>query len=58
MTFPQDPYMLLSIINMKLRDSYPTLEELCASEDIDRDELENRLAAIDYHYVEGQNQFK
>lgn len=43
---------------MKLRDSYPTLEELCASEDIDRDELENRLAAIDYHYVEGQNQFK
>lgn len=58
MTIPQDPYMLLSIINMKLRDSYPSLEELCASEDIDREDLEKRLVAIDYHYVSDQNQFK
>lgn len=28
--------MLLSMINMKLRDDYPSLDELCAAEYIDR----------------------
>ena len=28
---PQDPAMLFSFINMKLRDEYPSLDELCAS---------------------------
>ena len=28
---PKDPMMLMSFINMKLRDEYPSLDELCAS---------------------------
>ena len=40
-TLPRDPFMLYSYINMKLRDQYPTLDELCASEDIDKATLIN-----------------
>ena len=42
---PQDPAMLFSFINMKLRDEYPSLDELCASLDIDRKLLEEKLNA-------------
>ena len=42
----KDPYMLLSIVNMKLRDEYPDLDDLCASMDIDRSELTERLSTI------------
>ena len=35
MALPNDPIMLLSMINLKLRDFYPTLDALC--EDLDED---------------------
>lgn len=54
---PKDPVMLLSYINTQLRDFYPNLEELCKTLDIDRNELENKLAAIDYQYNEQMNKF-
>ena len=33
---PNDPAMLLSFLNTRLRDEYPSLEELCAALDLDR----------------------
>lgn len=54
---PTDPAILLSFINLKLRDFYPDLEELCASEDISRETLEKTLAAIGYQYDPARNQF-
>ena len=33
---PQDPMMLYSAVNMKLRDRYNSLDELCADLAIDR----------------------
>ena len=33
---PKDPVMLLSFINLKLRDFYPSLAALCDDLDIDR----------------------
>ncbi|MDD6890313.1 MAG: DUF4250 domain-containing protein [Bacteroidales bacterium] len=54
---PSDPAMLLSFINMKLRDYYPTLEALCDDLDIDSDDLCNRLASIGYHYDPSLNKF-
>ncbi len=57
-TLPKDPVMLLSFVNMKLRDEYPNLEALCASLDIQKEPLCEQLAAIDYHYIESVNQFK
>lgn len=54
---PTDPVILLSFVNMKLRDFYPDLEELCASEDIAREALEEKLSAIGYRYDPARNQF-
>lgn len=54
---PKDPVMLLSFINLKLRDFYPSLEALCDDLDADAHELCEKLATIDYHYNEEKNQF-
>lgn len=54
---PKDPVMLLSFVNLKLRDYYPNLEELCADLAVDRKEIEEKLAGIDYQYDAGRNQF-
>ncbi|MCD7724045.1 MAG: DUF4250 domain-containing protein [Clostridiales bacterium] len=54
---PNDPVMLLSFINLKLRDFYGNLEALCEDLEIDQTELVSKLAKIDYHYDEGKNQF-
>lgn len=54
---PKDPVMLLSFVNMKLRDFYQDVDELCSWLDIDRKELEEKLAGIDYHYDRESNQF-
>ena len=39
MTLPNDPYILMSQMNMLLRDRYDSLAELCASEDIDENDF-------------------
>ncbi|UWP60314.1 DUF4250 domain-containing protein [Ruminococcus gauvreauii] len=54
---PNDPVMLLSYVNMKLRDHYPSLQELCKSLGINEQELVRKLKAIDYEYDDGNNQF-
>lgn len=53
-----DANILLSIINMKLRDSYSSLDRLCDDMDISKDELKEKLKTIDYHYCSDTNQFK
>lgn len=54
---PKDPVMLLSVINTKLRDHYPSLEALCEDLQIDKGELSGVLGTIDYVYDCGRNQF-
>ena len=44
---PEDPVILLSFVNTKLRDEYPNLDELCASLGENRAKLERKLTAID-----------
>lgn len=55
---PNDPFMLLSAVNMKLRDEYDSLDELCASLDVDRAALEQKLADAGFEYVPAINQFR
>ena len=55
---PKDPVLLLSAINLKLRDYYKSLDELCEDLNISRDELEMKLKQIDYAYDADANQFK
>ena len=52
---PKDPVMLLSFINLKLRDFYDDLGALCDDLDVDRQEIENKLAVIDYRYNSEKN---
>ncbi len=54
---PKDPVILLSYVNTKLRDEYPSLEEFCSAEDVDAAWLIQTLEAIDYRYQPQQNKF-
>lgn len=55
---PQDPAILLSYVNTKLRDQYPSLDALCGDLDADPVQLAERLAAIGYEYDPVRNQFR
>jgi len=54
---PKDPVMLLSFINMKLRDEFDSFDELCRSLSADKDEIISKLSSINYTYDEKRNQF-
>lgn len=54
---PSDPVMLLSYVNLKLRDFYPSLEAFCEDTDEDMKKIVDKLSQIDYHYDEERNQF-
>ena len=54
---PKDPMILLSGVNTKLRDFYADLDTLCQEMQIEKKELTEKLASIDYEYDEGLNQF-
>ena len=58
MMLPNDPMILLSVVNTKLRDEYDSLEALCEDLDADREELEKKLAAAGFCYDENVNQFR
>lgn len=54
---PTDNYMLLSFINMKLRDFYKNLDDLCDDLDESKDDIVSRLESIDYIYDKDLNKF-
>lgn len=58
MTLPNDPMMLLSVINMNLRDRNISFKELCASEGLDAEAIQSKLASIDYYYEATCGQFR
>ena len=57
MKLPEDPVMLLSFINMKLRDQYASLDALCDDLDEPRAALEAKLGEIGYFYNAKENRF-
>lgn len=48
--FPKDPAMLMSWINLKLRDFYGNLDDLCEDLEIDRNEVETILEQAGFEY--------
>lgn len=54
---PKDPNMLLSYVNLKLRDYYSDFEALCDDLDISMAETEEKLNNIGYFYNREKNQF-
>ncbi len=57
MSLPNDPVILLSYINTQLRDNYASLTEFCSANNCDAEDIQKKLALIDYHYDAGTNQF-
>lgn len=55
---PSDPIMLLSVINTKLRDFYPSLDALCDEMDEDKSAIEEILSKAGFSYDKESNQFK
>ncbi len=56
---PQDPAILVSSVNMLLRDEeFDSLEALCYSFDRDPEEIKGLLAAEGYVWSEQQQQFR
>ncbi len=54
---PEDPAILFSFLNMKLRDNYMTLDQLCDDLDIDRAELERKMLEYGWEYNPSANKF-
>ncbi len=54
---PKDPNMLLSYINLKLRDFYSDFKALCDDLDISLRETEEKLNSVGYFYDKEKNQF-
>ena len=54
---PNEPNILLSVINTKLRDMYSSLDDLCEDLDESKDEIIEALSKIGYEYNAKLNQF-
>ena len=57
MSLPNDPMMLYSFINMKLRDQYDSLDALCDDLDVDQAALIEKLATAGFDYHPEHNKF-
>lgn len=57
MQLPEDPMMLYSFINLKLRDFYPSLDALCDDLQLDADALKEKLKAVGFEYNPERNRF-
>ena len=57
MALPTDPIMLLSVVNLKLRDQYKDLDALCEDLDADKADLCAKLKAVGYDYDPQRIQF-
>lgn len=55
---PNDPVILLSVLNTKLRDFHVNLSDLCDNEDIDEAEITDKMKSAGYVYDNKTNQFK
>lgn len=53
-----DSNIFLSLINMKLRDKYSSLEMLCDDWAVEEEEIIEKLKVIGYEYNMELNQFK
>ncbi|MBO7553647.1 MAG: DUF4250 domain-containing protein [Bacteroidaceae bacterium] len=57
MSMPEDPIMLYSFLNMKLRDEYPSLDALCEDLDVSKDEILKKMKSIGFEYDSERNRF-
>ncbi|MBD5157052.1 MAG: DUF4250 domain-containing protein [Butyrivibrio sp.] len=57
MTLPEDPFILLSYVNTKLRDECESLDDFCDKYEIGKASLTEKLGSLSYRYNPDTNQF-
>lgn len=57
MSLPNDPFMLLSVINTKLRDCYSSLDALCDDMGESKADIIEKLSSVGFEYDEELNRF-
>ena len=57
MSLPNDPVILLSFVNTKLRDIYSSLDELCDDMEADKETIISKCGSAGYLYSAERNQF-
>jgi len=58
MELPRDAMMLLSVVNTKLRDEFEDLDDLCEYYGVEKSEIMEKLAEIDYSYDDDLKKFR
>ncbi len=57
MELPKDPMMLFSVINMKLRDCYSSLDALCNDLNVNKQDIIQTLKEAGFEYNPEYNKF-
>ena len=57
MNIPEDPMMLYSFLNMKLRDEYPSLDVLCEDMDVPKEKILEKMKGVGFEYDSERNRF-
>lgn len=57
MELPKDPMILFSFINMKLRDCYFSLDELCEEMQVSKEYIIEQLKSVGFEYSTEHNKF-
>ena len=57
MKLPEDPMMLYSFINMKVRDFYPSLDALCEDMNVEKEVIVRTLKRVGFEYNPERNRF-
>lgn len=55
---PEDPIILFSYLNLKLRDNYKSLSDLCDDLDVDETSLLKKMGDAGFTYDKENNCFK
>ncbi|MCR5153459.1 MAG: DUF4250 domain-containing protein, partial [Lachnospiraceae bacterium] len=54
----KDNVLLYGFINLKLRDYYSSIEDLCEDLELDKDEIIERLKSAGFEYDREHNRFR
>jgi hypothetical protein len=57
MELPNDPIVLLSYVNTQLRDNYEDLQDFCLAQQINKEDVSEKLEQCGYGYDETLHQF-
>ena len=55
---PNDPMILLSYVNLKLRDQFSSLDDMCDDLDLDKEDIIRKLKEAGFTYDRDNNCFK